>query len=160
MFALSSYGGCGGVQAYRQAAATNDGIFFRNSDLRMADIIDGTSNTLLFGERYHRDVEYDKNAGTLTKMPGWGFWAPSAGPAGLGDVMLGTLVPINYRHPVGVTVNNAMEDRRVNAMGSGHPGGCDVALADGSTRFVAQTIDFATFQGLSTRAKGESAGEF
>jgi prepilin-type N-terminal cleavage/methylation domain-containing protein/prepilin-type processing-associated H-X9-DG protein len=159
-FGMTSYGGNAGVQSYQTANATRDGVFYMNSNHRIADILDGTSNTLLFGERYHRDVEYDLNAGTFTKMGGWGYWCPSAGPPGMGDVTLGSMVPINYLHPRGVAVDTAHEARRITAMGSGHSGGCNVALADGSTRFVSENVDDATFRALSTRAGGETIGRY
>jgi prepilin-type N-terminal cleavage/methylation domain-containing protein/prepilin-type processing-associated H-X9-DG protein len=159
-FGMTSYGGNAGVQSYNPNNATKDGIFYMYSDNRMADIVDGTSNTLLFGERYHRDVDYDLNAGTFTKMNGWGYWCPSAGPPGMGDVTLGTMVPINYLHPPGVAVNATYEDRRITAMGSGHSGGCNAALADGSTRFVSDSVDNTTWRAVSTRAGGETIGNY
>jgi prepilin-type N-terminal cleavage/methylation domain-containing protein len=159
-FGMTSYGGSGGVQSYHPDRSTRDGVFFMNSHIRMADILDGTTNTLLFGERYHRDVDYDLNAGTFTKMGGWGYWCPSAGAPGMGDVTLGTMVPINYLHPAGVAVSTTHEDRRITAMGSGHPGGCNVALADASTRFVGADVDDATWRALSTRQSGETIGKF
>ena len=167
-FGLTSYGGNGGVQSYypgstqppRPRTATLDGVFFFGSNVRIADVLDGTSNTLLFGERYHRDDNYDANAGTYTKMAGWGYWSPSSGQPGIGDVTLGAVVPVNYRHPAGVAVNNSYEDLRITAMGSGHPGGCNVALADGSVRFISNTMDLAIFRSLSTRAGGEVTGDY
>jgi prepilin-type processing-associated H-X9-DG protein len=112
------------------------------------------------GERYHRDLDYDLNAGTFTKMHGWGYWCPSAGPPGMGDVTLGTMVPVNYLHPPGVAVNATYEDRRITAMGSGHSGGCNAALADGSTRFVSESVDNTTWRAVSTRAGGETIGNY
>lgn len=159
-FGMTSYGGSAGVQSYQASNASRDGIFYMNSNHRMADILDGTSHTLLFGERYHRDMDYDLNAGTFTRMSGWGYWCPSAGPPGMGDVTLGTMVPINYLHPAGVAVDTVHEARRITAMGSGHSGGSQVALADGSTRFVSESIDLAMFQALSTRAGGETIGRY
>jgi prepilin-type processing-associated H-X9-DG protein len=159
-FGMTSYGGNAGVQSYHPNNATKDGIFYMYSNLRMADIVDGTSNTLLFGERYHRDVDYDLNAGAFTKMSGWGYWCPSAGPPGMGDVTFGTMVPINYLHPPGVAVNAAYEERRITAMGSGHSGGCNVALADGSTRFVSESVDNTTWRAVSTRMGGETIDSY
>lgn len=46
------------------------------------------------------------------------------------------------------------------AAGSFHSGGVNVALADGSIRFVRETIDFTVWQGLGTRANGEVPGNF
>jgi prepilin-type N-terminal cleavage/methylation domain-containing protein/prepilin-type processing-associated H-X9-DG protein len=38
-----------------------------------------------------------------------------------------------------------------------HPGGVDVALVDGSVRFIAETIDLQTWRAIATRAGGEVA---
>lgn len=159
-YAMTSYGGNGGIQSYSSAAATLDGMFFRNSAIRNADVKDGLSQTLLFGERYHRDDSYDANAGTFTKIKGWGLWSPTSGLPGIGDVTLGALVPINYRHPTGVAVNTTYENTRVTAFGSGHAGGAQFAMADGSGRFLNQSISLVVLQQLSTRAKKEVVGEY
>jgi hypothetical protein len=157
LYGVTSYGGIGGLQSYRVAKATNDGVFFRNSGVGFADIVDGTSNTLLFGERYHRDANYDANSGTYQKMNGWGMWSPTTGDGGLGDVVLGTLVGINYKHPAGVAVDNTYEDRRVSSLGSGHSAGANVSLADGSTRFVSQVVSLAILNAVGTRTGSEVA---
>jgi hypothetical protein len=159
-YAMTSYGGNGGTQSYSSAAATLDGIFFRNSAVRSADIRDGLSQTIFFGERYHYDNNYDLNAGTLTKIGGWGLWSPTAGLPGLGDVTLGALVPINYKHPAGVAVNTTYENQRVTAFGSGHSGGAQFAMGDGSGRFINQIVALSILQGISTRAKREVVGEY
>ena len=91
----------------------------------------------------------------FTKMAEWGCWAPSSGLAGLGDVTLSTLVAPNYKHPTGGAVNAAAESNRVSAMGSGHPNGVNIALADASTRFISNSINFAVFRAMGTRAGGE-----
>src|SRR5262249_46138093 len=122
--------------------------------------VDGLSQTLLIGERYHLDQNYDQNAGTFTKISGWGIWSPVTGPAGVGDVTLGALVPINYRHPAGQAVNATFEDRRVTAFGSGHVGGAQFALGDGSARFIGENISLTTLRSLSTRAGNEIVGDY
>jgi prepilin-type processing-associated H-X9-DG protein len=131
-----------------------------NSNHRIADILDGTSNTLLFGERYHRDVDYDLNAGTFTKM--WlGILVPVGRRAGDGRRDARDDGPDQLPASAGNRGDNAAyEERRITAMGSGHSGGCNVALADGSTRFVSENVDDATFRALSTRAGGETIGRY
>ncbi|MGQ0633400.1 MAG: DUF1559 family PulG-like putative transporter [Planctomycetaceae bacterium] len=160
LYALTSYGGIGGVQSYHPDRATLDGIFFRNSAIRMRDVADGLSQTLCFGERYHRDDNYDANAGTFTRMGGYGYWSPTSGLPGIGDVTLGSLVSINYLHPAAQPVTASFEDRRVTAFGSGHGGGAQFALADGSARFVTQSVNLGVLQRLSTRAGSETVGEY
>ena len=41
------------------------------------------------------------------------------------------------------------------AFRSNHPGGANFAFADGSVKFVKQTINDQTYQGIGTRAGGE-----
>lgn len=154
-FALTSYGGSGGTQTYHRDRATKDGVFFINSGTTIADLRDGTSNTLLFAERFHRDLEYDAKAGSFVKLAEWGLWAPSAGPAGIGDVTLGALVNVGYVHPLGSTVDATAEDRRITAIGSGHSGGANVAFADSSVRLLSANINLDTLKAMGTRSGGE-----
>jgi Protein of unknown function (DUF1559) len=63
---MSSYGGNAGKRSVdigdppAYPRVTRDGILFIYSGIRLADITDGSSNTFLFGERFHRDTEYDR----------------------------------------------------------------------------------------------------
>jgi prepilin-type N-terminal cleavage/methylation domain-containing protein/prepilin-type processing-associated H-X9-DG protein len=169
-YGMSSYGGNAGKQSVPWGPSptfpllTRDGIFYIDSSLRMQDITDGTSNTFLFGERYHRDPEYDLRQ--LVVWPGiatiahLGRWATIAGPGATPNVMLSTPVPINYQVPPGGDLSTVQN--RMCAFGSGHPGGANFAFADGSVRFVSDNIPVATLQALSTRAGGEvvSASDF
>lgn len=160
-YAYSSFGGSGGIKSFSpNRSPTRDGIFFLNSAIRMSDIIDGTSQTLLFGERYHRDPDYDANAGSYTRLTDWGYWSPTTGVNGVGDVTLSALVPINYNHPAGTPVNDAYEDQRISAFGSGHTGGSQFCLADGSVRFISENISQTVLTSLATRRGGEVVGEF
>jgi prepilin-type N-terminal cleavage/methylation domain-containing protein/prepilin-type processing-associated H-X9-DG protein len=154
---ISSYGGNGG----RRSAATqetpprtNDGIFFLNSRVRIADVTDGTANTFLLGERYHRDLEFDRiTLGTADgPIRGLGLWAGM----GLRQVSLSPPVPINYQVPPSTAVGDMMTImNRVCAYGSGHPGGANFAFADGSVRFLSEQTSLTILQALSTRAGGE-----
>jgi prepilin-type processing-associated H-X9-DG protein len=158
-YALTSYGGVGGVQTFHPARATLDGVFYTNSDTRLGDIRDGTSNTLLLAERYHRDVEYEARTNGFTKLAQWGVWAPATGPSRIGDVTLGALAPIGYTHPAQMFVDETWEDRRVTAIGSGHTAGANTAFADGSVRYLPADTHLSTLQALSTRARGEVNSE-
>ncbi|HVL15983.1 MAG TPA: DUF1559 domain-containing protein, partial [Gemmata sp.] len=44
---------------------------------------------------------------------------------------------------------------RLGAMGSYHPGGVNVAVADGSVRFLSETTPMLTLRTLATRNGGE-----
>jgi prepilin-type N-terminal cleavage/methylation domain-containing protein/prepilin-type processing-associated H-X9-DG protein len=157
-YGLASYGGNGGKRS-TGAPLSLDGIFFIDSHVRLADITDGTSKTLLFGERIHDDPEFDRLLPVLdpTSAPvaGWGKWAFVAHSKARANVTLSTPVPINYRVPFPGNLS-AMVDRRA-AFGSGHPGGANFTFADGSVRFIAEDLPLKQLQNLSTRASDEVA---
>jgi prepilin-type N-terminal cleavage/methylation domain-containing protein/prepilin-type processing-associated H-X9-DG protein len=156
-YGMTSYGGNAGTRSVPNPRLSKDGVIFVGSNVRLADITAGSSNTLLFGERYHHDPEYDRRrpdvAPAVPPMAGWGRWGFVASVAASGHVSLSTPVPINYRVPPGGGVS-AMEDRQC-AFGSGHPGGANFAFADGSVRFLSDSTPLPMLQALSTRAGGE-----
>lgn len=186
-YALTSYGGNGGTQSHPPSSTRGDGMFagtgpaittpptLQHGLIRMRDVIDGTSNTILLGERSHFDPNYDTffaNGYTQNPMGGWVYWAPSGGQLGLTDVTMSSFGPINYRLPFNFankpgSINSsatfdasAESINRLNAFGSLHTGGAQVALVDGSVRFLSENIDAQTLRSLTTRAGGEVVGEF
>lgn len=169
-YALTSYGGNGGTRSYDPLQATNDGIFYvigpgsetnpAGQPVRMSEVTDGLSNTFLFGERSHTDPVHDALAGqapgggggggggggsstTLNKMSAVGWWAPSGGRLAAGDVTLSAAAPLNYRVPATASAGQFQQTlytQRMCAFGSQHPNGANFALADGSTRFISQSL--------------------
>jgi prepilin-type N-terminal cleavage/methylation domain-containing protein/prepilin-type processing-associated H-X9-DG protein len=162
-YGLGTYCGNAGKRSFPADQLTRDGIFSLDSKVRLADITDGSSNTFLFGERWHRDPEYDRIAVVrpayypLADQGAWGLaaWTTTAGGP-LGSYTLSSAVPINYRVPPSTSVGDwpTISDR-LCAFGSGHQGGANFALADGSVRFVSESIALETLQALSTRDGGE-----
>jgi prepilin-type N-terminal cleavage/methylation domain-containing protein/prepilin-type processing-associated H-X9-DG protein len=165
-YGMTSYGGNAGKRSFAVAKATRDGVFFQDSSIRLADVTDGTSNTFLFGERSHLDAEFDRLAFTtgsafypLGIQGQWaGVFATSGGS--LPQHLLSTPVPINYRVPAGISVEvfqvpSGPHSNRLCAFGSGHPSGANFAFADGSVRFLSESIPLETLQALSTCAGGE-----
>jgi prepilin-type N-terminal cleavage/methylation domain-containing protein/prepilin-type processing-associated H-X9-DG protein len=143
--------------------------------VRIADVSDGLSNTFLFGERSHLDPNHDSFAAnfssasgqTIDPMARIGAWAISAGRQAAGDVTLSAHARINYRVPASFADRGSLNppvtnsssylfyyERRVCAFGSSHSGGANFALADGSVRFVAETLPEATLQRLCVRNDG------
>jgi prepilin-type processing-associated H-X9-DG protein len=174
-YAIASYGGNGGSQSHPPTSLSSDGIYHATGpaalgfpQVRPSMILDGLSNTLFFGERNHIDLNYDTfyQAGWTTEpMWMWGWWAPSGGNFGLSDVTMSSFAPINFK--IGFSYANkpssvssaaafaAYDTQRVCSWGSQHPGGANFALADGSVRFLKQTITPDVLKALGTRAGGE-----
>jgi prepilin-type N-terminal cleavage/methylation domain-containing protein/prepilin-type processing-associated H-X9-DG protein len=158
VWALTTYCGNAGTVSYPNGSQTKDGIFYTNHlGFRLTDIIDGDSNTLLFAERYHGDYIYDSDPYVDDKLY---FWAWAYYSSNAGDVLFGTSVPINFKLPDNFAgLPNGQKDlligqRRSNA-GSGHAGGANFALADGSVRFISETISPVTYHALGTRNGNE-----
>lgn len=168
--ATSYVGNCGTKSYYPgDADMKADGMLFmtgpngappNQTPLKMADVLDGTSNTLLFGERHHFDPAFDALPDTPASckeypIRQWSAWGWSGGFKGTGHVLGSSRVAINYRVPAGTTQCLPVKDLRLNAFGSGHPGGANFALGDGSVRFLPESIPLVTLQQMSTRAGGE-----
>jgi prepilin-type processing-associated H-X9-DG protein len=132
-------------------------VFCTDSHTRVTEVTDGTSNTLLFGERSHRDNEYDVAAGyyapRYSPLRGLGKWANYCYPM---HHLLTTAVAMNYQTPPWPSTKDDVLGR-ISAFGSGHPGGANFAFADGSVRFLSEQIPLPILRALSTRAGGEVA---
>ncbi len=139
--------------------ALTDGLFTRCKRYGMSDASDGTSNTLLLGERQYFDPIFDATTGDKIRDWGWCWFG------GEGDTNLGTSVPINFKLPtnfatLGGGVQQLLFDDRINAFGSMHTGGANFAFADGSIQFISQSVSPIVFRALGTRAGGEVASEY
>jgi prepilin-type N-terminal cleavage/methylation domain-containing protein/prepilin-type processing-associated H-X9-DG protein len=163
-YGMSSYGGNAGKRSVPPGTppdfpgVSRDGIFFVDSSVRLADVTDGSSKTLLFGERFHHDPQFDllrpvvlPGVAPMAALGRWGFVAGVGGA--MANVTLHAAATINDQAPAGAD-NLAMQNRTC-AFGSGHPGGANFAFADGSARFVAEDLPLELLRALSTRAGEE-----
>ncbi len=129
-----------------------NGLFFRNSRIRIADILDGSSNTLAIGER----------AALFTRTP----WAgsPCEGTIHItpGAPTNSTAVGDSPTQPLAQTGSHTLNDPSADPDNffTPHPATGQFLFADGSVRGVQTHIDLGVFQALSTRAGGEVVNDF
>lgn len=135
-----------------------DGMFTRCKRYGFSDNTDGSSNTILLGERQFHDPVFDTSTVIGDRIRDWGWvWF-----GGEGDANLGTSVPISFVLPtnfdtLSAGVQQTLFEDRINAFGSMHTGGANFGMGDGSVTFMSQSIDMATFNALGSRAAGEVA---
>ncbi|MGZ3381199.1 MAG: DUF1559 family PulG-like putative transporter [Isosphaeraceae bacterium] len=121
-------------------------FFSRNS---IASVTDGTSNTLLFAEN-----AYGLLGGDDAIYFGW--WTSGD----YGDTMFTTFYPINPQNKIGLNENtNAISiDVFESAASSFHPGGINAGFADGSVRFIKDSINTMPFSQATGAPLGILAG--
>ena len=141
----TSYAGCSGVapvylsecwdadRFVRAEEAAANGLFYRNSATRLAMITDGCSNTMMFSERAWSTLQVDPNDVGGTD---WFWW--NADDAF--DLTFSALTPPNAIKKYLTQFNNGAWWIPLASASSRHPGGVNIALADGSVRFIKDTV--------------------
>jgi prepilin-type N-terminal cleavage/methylation domain-containing protein/prepilin-type processing-associated H-X9-DG protein len=127
MVATANYTGCRGYFNYGGTThlnKENNGLLYGLSGVRIAAITDGTSNTIAIGERTVLPIHTQAPA----RWPSW------CGPGGLG---IGSTVTSSVSFPLN-------HPSIIHAFSSHHPGGANFCFADGSVRFISDTIESNT----------------
>lgn len=136
-----------------------NGMFFGSSKVRLADVKDGASQTILVGESY-TDPLFIKDG---QAMDYWQLGAPQTGtwiPGGTGGTEFSEGIG-----SVGPCLNSRLDQSVPGAVievsfGSYHPGGAAFAFADGSVRFLSDSIDIGLYRALGSRNGREIVNEF
>jgi prepilin-type N-terminal cleavage/methylation domain-containing protein len=179
-YGVTSYRANGGSRPIFATSSTNDGMFMATGSaaraasgapkwtlVRMKDVPDGTSKTILFGESSHVDPNFNTypSAWNTNPISQWSRWYPAGGDAGLSNIMCGAFAPINYKTPFrhgapGAPTSQSawfvFQDQRLNTIGSQHPGGGSVVLADGSVRFLTENLPQSMLSLYCTRADNQT----
>ncbi len=138
-------------------APDSDGLFFVNSDMRIADIRDGTSSTVAVGEAvFAIDVGGGPDCrGRMQVVDHWYIGTPQGLDNEASEAIGSTAVPINS-----VFMPDLWIEEKELCFSSRHPGGAQMMFADGHASFVSETIDRDTWSALGTRAGGEVVKQY
>ncbi|MFA8016712.1 DUF1559 domain-containing protein [Bremerella cremea] len=145
----------------------DNGPFSVNKKVKLAELTDGTSNTMILGEQSDRVKYTGPGVGSWpfaegkTMSPG-GYHGGWEGPGNLDGTgsqwgIMSGIVPIQYGP------NATCPDQwdcgycYINStiLASAHPGGINISLADGSVRFIPETIDLNNFKLLALKSDGQ-----
>ncbi|QDT66442.1 DUF1559 domain-containing protein [Calycomorphotria hydatis] len=163
---------------YGQGRTLNEleGILYANSKVRMRDITDGTSNTMMIGEVSDLQYYYHSATDVSTRYDSGGTWG-AAWDFKHDDMVVRDayyLRPINRSYPdpsigASTALGGNPGSGNNDGFGSMHVGGAQFAFADGSVHFLSENIDCrqasgstpkGTYQLLSDKADGVVVGEF
>jgi prepilin-type N-terminal cleavage/methylation domain-containing protein/prepilin-type processing-associated H-X9-DG protein len=161
--APTSYAACCGDDAADTRDTTGNGVFYRNSHTRIAEITDGTSQTILVGERAWANA----NGAWAGAIPGGVLKRGQSNPCQ--PNIPGAWYPSSTLAVAHAHLNNAMVDPDGSAgmddFSSRHNGGSNFVFADGSVHFLhsiagdnpdgSYTAEGVSFQALATRANGD-----
>jgi prepilin-type N-terminal cleavage/methylation domain-containing protein len=124
---------------YQNGTGLGDGVFFRTDILfrqRMAEVTDGTSNTLMIGE----DVPY------FSAWAGWAYANHAVGTCAIPP-------NVNLDKKFGIAPTWNWEN--TYSFRSRHASGLQFGLVDGSVRFLRDNIDLDVYRAASTTQGGE-----
>jgi prepilin-type processing-associated H-X9-DG protein len=137
-------------QDFVDPAANYKGVITRDYLTRIADITDGTSQTIMLTECAGRPTLWRRGA----RVPGT---YAAGGPWVGGTLIFGQGSSQDGFTKIGPCAINCTNDREVYSF---HPGGANTVFSDGSVRFLNASMGMRVFARLATRAGGEVVIDF
>ena len=148
------------------------GTFGGNSKTGLRDMLDGSTNTIVIGERRFKEV-------TGSRVGTCGVWAglrqnitTTTDPQVANSfqfVVGNTIQKINTLPGIvlnpqsfyeGFGLGKGVVDPSWHVFSSDHSGGAQFCLGDGSVRLISENVDATTYQNLARIADGAVTGEF
>jgi prepilin-type N-terminal cleavage/methylation domain-containing protein len=163
-------------ESWRGGIATN-GVMYPASKVRVVDITDGTSKTLLIGEcswdystllgyvppgwyagaevwgNYPGFVDTSADLKNTMTLTGQGFWMLNAVQVYYG-IMGASVQPLATGSQVGLNAPMISKHNDLS-FGSKHPNGCSFCTADGSAHFLSNLTDLTVLKDLANRHDGQ-----
>ncbi len=153
LVAFTGYLGVGGIQGNENYEGVGQpaGVLFWTSPVRFADVTDGTSSTLMVGERPpSTDLEY-----------GWWFAGSGYDGSGVGDVILGSQ-SLRYASALGCpSTSVGLQPGKFSNpcdqahFWSPHQTGANFLYVDGSVHYLTYGTSQTVLNQLATRNGGE-----
>ena len=127
-------------------------VMFRNSSVRMTDITDGTSSTIILTECAGRPLTYRGRTPRIDILNDQGQgWIDSEGAFSVD----GSNADGSVQGQGPTLTPKAINATNENEPYSFHNSGCNGLFADGHVQFVRDSVGLAVFAALCTRAGGE-----
>jgi prepilin-type N-terminal cleavage/methylation domain-containing protein/prepilin-type processing-associated H-X9-DG protein len=167
-YQLSTYNGVCGSTTFNNdqldqatdVGYRGNGMFYMNSMVRFADVIDGTTNTFQVAE-VQDELKGKPNSNRMRgsdRKYNFSGGSDSNPPTDISEYLVG----MENDDPINADTRDSSGHFNNDGeyAGSYHPGGAQFLMGDGSVRFIAETINMTIYRGLSTRDGGEVPGNF
>jgi len=130
-----------------------NGVVYQRSTVRLAEISDGTSNTLMVGEK-HLSVQNYRTGLDQADNENLYVGFDNDTTRGMNNKRTGAVGDIRFPP----RVDSRVPDLRT--FGSAHPSGFNAVMCDGAVRNISYNISEDNYMRLGNRADGQPLGEF